>query len=50
MAWANANRDMKFHLYCSLRLSVEKKRILLDLCTEGWHHFIGICVSDNTIE
>ena len=41
---------MKVHLYCSLRLSVEKQQILLDLRTEGWHQYIGIQIADNTIE
>ena len=35
VAWMNKNWAMKFHLYFSLVLSVEKRRILLGCCTEG---------------
>ena len=50
MAWTNANRAMKVHVYYSFWLSVEKRKILLDRCNEGWHHCIGIQISDNIIE
>ena len=50
MALENSNRAMKVHLYCSLRLSVEKQQISLDLCTEGWQNCIGTHISDNNIE
>ena len=49
MAWAKANKATKAHFYCSLQLSVEKRRILLDRCTEGWYHCIGIRIADNNI-
>ena len=50
MAWLNANMSIKVHLYCSLQLSVEKRQIFLDRCTEGWYHYIGIHISNNTID
>ena len=50
MAWANANRAMKVHFYFSLWFSVEKQRILLCCCTEGWHHCICNRIFYNTIE
>ena len=50
MDWENINRAMKVHLYYGLWLSVEKRKIFLDRCTEGWHHCIGMQIADNTIE
>ena len=43
------NREVKVHLCCSLWLSVENRQILLDRCTEGWQHCIGIWIAENTI-
>ena len=48
MAWENANRVTRVHLYYSLRLNVEKRLILLDHCTKGWDNCIGIRIADNT--
>ena len=33
MDYVNVNRSIKVHLYCILRLSVDKRQILLDTFT-----------------